>query len=609
MKPQPAPRAHSENEVVRLVWIAVFISVFSFLFYQRREEILLYGDAVAHINIARRVFDSKTPGPLQLGTVWLPLPHLLIMPFIVSNKLWQSGAGGSFPSMAAFVLATLGIFRLMRANSQTPEASGTASPPAAQTGPPKSRGSARLPAAPTKPPEASGFQQLSSALNEEIKVWSWLSALAFAANPNLIYLQSTAMGESLYLAFFIWTIVFFAEFVRKSKNRDAQAGRTLTKSAMCLAAACLTRYDGWFLAAVLIVAVLFFYFRQVWANTAAQTPVFSRALLARFILIAAAGPALWFAYNAAVYRNPFEFANGPYSAKAIELKTHTVNPANRNVIAGGFYFLKSAELNIAAPPWLGRLWLLLALIGAAFAAITGRARAALFLWLPLPFYALSLAYGKVPIFVPSWWPFSLYNVRYGLELLPALAVFGPLGLAFLFQSAVRLAHPKPSVAGWSPIAAIAVFLILLIASDATIWRADPICYQEASVNNRGRVTLDRELATWFRSFPPSATLLMYLGEHSGALEQAGIPFNRVINEGNHRVWKQPSDPNGLWERALADPAAYADYVIGFEGDPVWKSAEEHHLTGLLQIHTTGQPPAAIFRGRMPDPSPNPNQGK
>ena len=66
---------------------------------------------------------------------------------------------------------------------------------------------------------------------------------------------------------------------------------------------------------------------------------------------------------------------------------------------------------------------------------------------------------------------------------------------------------------------------------------------------------------------------MYLGEHVGALEQAGIPLRRTINEGNHRVWKRPFDPEGLWERALADPAAYADYVIGFEGDPVWTRRE------------------------------------
>ncbi|MGC2540163.1 MAG: hypothetical protein WA372_03125, partial [Candidatus Sulfotelmatobacter sp.] len=89
MKPQPSPpQPRSEIEIVRLLWLAIFISVFSFLFYFRNGAVLLYGDAVAHINIARRVFDSRTPGPLQLGTVWLPLPHLLILPFIVSKQMW-----------------------------------------------------------------------------------------------------------------------------------------------------------------------------------------------------------------------------------------------------------------------------------------------------------------------------------------------------------------------------------------------------------------------------------------------------------------------------------------------------------------------------------------
>src|ERR1700684_1473713 len=108
------PKAHSEIEIVRLVWLAIFISVFSFLFYYRAGDLLLYGDAVAHINIARRIFDSRTPGLLQLGTVWLPLPHLLILPFIISKQLWQSGSGGSIPSMAAFIVGVLGIFRLAR---------------------------------------------------------------------------------------------------------------------------------------------------------------------------------------------------------------------------------------------------------------------------------------------------------------------------------------------------------------------------------------------------------------------------------------------------------------------------------------------------------------
>src|ERR1700723_4376155 len=103
-----------DSEVRLLASLATCVSILAFLFYYQRSEVLLYGDAIAHINIARRVFDSKTPGLLQLGTVWLPLQHLVIMPFIVSIRMWQNGSGGSIPSMAGYVFGGLGIFRLIR---------------------------------------------------------------------------------------------------------------------------------------------------------------------------------------------------------------------------------------------------------------------------------------------------------------------------------------------------------------------------------------------------------------------------------------------------------------------------------------------------------------
>src|SRR6202049_5373958 len=108
------PSSRWASEVRLLAWLATCVSVISFLFYFQRGEVLLYGDAVAHLNIARRVFDSKTPGLLQLGTVWLPLPHLLMIPFLLSKQMWQRGVGGSIPSMAAYVLGVTGIFRLVR---------------------------------------------------------------------------------------------------------------------------------------------------------------------------------------------------------------------------------------------------------------------------------------------------------------------------------------------------------------------------------------------------------------------------------------------------------------------------------------------------------------
>ena len=175
MKAQPIRRW--DRETALLAWLTACVSIFSFLFYFRRGEILLYGDAVAHINIARRVFDSRTPGLLQLGTVWLPLPHLLMIPFLLSNWMWKTGVGGSIPSMAAYVFGTLGIFRLVR------------------DGLVRSRITDRM-----------------------IRVAAWRAAIIYAANPNLIYLQATAMTETLYLALFIWAVVYFSEFVQESAN-------------------------------------------------------------------------------------------------------------------------------------------------------------------------------------------------------------------------------------------------------------------------------------------------------------------------------------------------------------------------------------------------------
>src|SRR6202142_4328492 len=102
------------NETALVALLAAAISIASFFYYLQHGDILLYGDAVAHINIARRVFDSRTPGLLQLGTVWLPLPHLLMVPFIFFDWMWRTGAGGSVPSMVAYALGTAGIFRLLR---------------------------------------------------------------------------------------------------------------------------------------------------------------------------------------------------------------------------------------------------------------------------------------------------------------------------------------------------------------------------------------------------------------------------------------------------------------------------------------------------------------
>ncbi len=115
-----------------------------------RGYTLYYGDAEAHLNIARRIVDSRTPGPEQIGTVWLPLPHVLLMPFTLHRNWWQSGFAGVLPSVICFVFAGVFLYAAAR----------------------RAYGSAMAALA---------------------------ALLIFALNPNLLYLQATPMTEPVFL--------------------------------------------------------------------------------------------------------------------------------------------------------------------------------------------------------------------------------------------------------------------------------------------------------------------------------------------------------------------------------------------------------------------------
>jgi hypothetical protein len=537
------PTRSWDRETALVAQLAACVSFISFAYYFQHNGLLLYGDAVAHINIARRVFDSRTPGLLQLGTVWLPLPHLLMIPFLLSDTTWQSGIGGSIPSMVAYVLGAAGVFRLPRS-----------------------------------------ALSVSSEPDVRARIAAWLGAIAYAANPNLIYLQITAMTESLYLALFVWAVVYFSDFVRQTSQKDGPPDATsssLIKCGLCLAAACLTRYDGWFLATAMCLAALAIMVRR-------NTPV-PRPSLAKFVLLAAAAPALWLAYNAIIYRNPLEFANGPYSARAIEQKSATPgspgHPGSHDLPVAFSYFMKSAELNMAEGK-SQKIWLLVLLAGTITILISDRKLwPLLLLWIPLPFYMLSVAYSGVPIFVPTWWPFSFYNVRYGLQLLPLFSVSVAVTTYFLLRLA-RSRNAKTAI--------VSAVLILLAANYAFVWKAQPVCFREASANSRTRIAFETELASNLNKLPHESSLLMYLGDHVGALQRAGIPLRRTINEGNHRPWRTPIDQEGLWERALANPSQYVDFVIAMDGDPVALGVQKQTLTSLVVIRTTGQPAATIY---------------
>ena len=514
--------------------LAAMVSFTALLYFLQRDLILIYGDAEGHINIARRIFDSRTPGLLQIGTVWLPLPHLLILPFVVNLRLWSTAVGGSIPSMIAYIFGAMGIFRLVR----------------------------RL----------VGVEGLAALLAP------WLAVLLFAGNPNLVYLQTTAMTESLYLALFVWAMVYLSEFASATKEgKRHEASRALIKSGVLFAAAMLTRYDAWFVAALVAAVPLVL----AWRGQVERKPV------AIFAALIAGVAVIWLGYNAVVYKNPLEFVTGPLSAKAIEHRiVQPPHPGTNDLVGSALYYGKAVQLNLAAG-WTAKLWLLAGLVGSV-AACWRRQWVVLVLWLPCVFYILSVAYAGVPIFVPTWWPFGKYNVRYGLQLLPAVAVSCSLALAWLERKAANVA---PAVAG--------IAVVLALGAQIAVWRSEPICLGEALLNMRARYGLETALARQLQFLPSDATILMSLRDYPGAVERAGIPLKRLIFDENHRPWVRPRDPEGLWERALEKPEAFADFAIGFPDvygvDAVEQMARERGLKPVMFLHSTQS--ARIYRLR------------
>jgi hypothetical protein len=292
-------------------------------------------------------------------------------------------------------------------------------------------------------------------------------------------------------------------------------------------------------------------------------------------------PLLWMAYNAKQFHDPLDFLRGPYSARAIEARTSPSGAGHymeyhRPVVAT-LYFLKAAELGAVVPP-ATQVIFLIAIAGMALLWVRRRSAAlaaATLLWLPLPFYAYSVAYGSVPIFIPVWFPHSWYNTRYGMEMLPAFALFAAAALE-------GLALWRPRWQEWMvPVAAV-----LVVTNSILLLRARPLIFQEAVANSQSRIPFETALANWLQVLPPGKTLLMSTSDHIGAVQRAGIPLRDIINEGDYYEWGA----------ALKDPAAKADYLVALDGDAVARAVAGHPqgLTLLQVICSTGQGCAHVY---------------
>ncbi|HKY22619.1 MAG TPA: hypothetical protein VJM31_15510 [Vicinamibacterales bacterium] len=211
------------------------------LFYYRQGLALSHYDAKAHLVVARRILDSLTPEYSQIGAVWLPLPHLLNLLPVQIDAFYRTGASGVAISVLSFAVACYAVAHLV--------------------------------------------QRVTGS-----SVAAVLSVIMVATDPDVLYLQSTPMTEPLLFGLTLLAISFVYDWVeahdraealshwngaptvaqgfspaRQSVSTVAQGfspvlqreSRARARAGWTLVAACLTRYEAWFVtAAVLALAAV-----------------------------------------------------------------------------------------------------------------------------------------------------------------------------------------------------------------------------------------------------------------------------------------------------------------------------------------------------------------
>ncbi|MGA2537804.1 MAG: glycosyltransferase family 39 protein [Terracidiphilus sp.] len=534
-----------QGQIAPLEWLLVFsscatLSILAVFWSWRHGALLNYGDAVAHLHIARRVFDCHQPRFSQLGSVWLPLPHILLLPFVQVYSWWADGLAGVFPSALAYLAACAGIYRLARR---------------------------WLPA------------QTAA-----------LALAFFATNPNLLYLQTTAMTEPLFVCEMIWLAVWLVEWHAGLDDEKRRSNQRLWLIALVLFAAVFTRYDGW------VMALLAW--TGIGLTLAKRGELGSRAFWLASVLVVAA-PVFWLVYNAAAFGDWLYFVRGPYSAAAIEMHTSVPgfppHPGWHSPWVAFLFYMKAVELDSAAAAW-GNTLLALGLIGAACAGLSARHGAigwTLLLALPIPFYAYSVAFGSVPIFLPVWWPHSWYNLRYGIEVLPALA----LSLAFVAQLAISLFPRAGLKPRWASYAAALCFMLIAINA-LQMLRERPAVYVEGTSNIKAHRPYEEQIPAALKGLlarHPGAVILIDTSVDPEIVALTGIPLRQTINESDLEVYRN----------ALAAPAAHAQIVLTYAGDEVDGAVKAHPegLTEYRRFSAPLQPEVTLYVSDTLDASP------
>ncbi|MEK7576505.1 MAG: hypothetical protein AAB482_02300 [Patescibacteria group bacterium] len=488
------------NAIYVLSIVLSCISVVAFTAYYFNGFGLAYNDARSHLDIGRRVVEGLKPGLAQLGSVWLPLTHILMIPTIWNDFMWHTGLAGALQSMIAYVATGLLIYLFLR-----------------ELG-------------------ASMFARL-------------VGVAIFASNTNILYLQSTAMTELLLLA----TMTAGAyQLLLWFKSNDMVY---LIKSSFWIMLSTLVRYDGWFLfgfAAILIFSYTLY--RKGYAP--AEGTVVLYATLAGF------GIALWFLWNALIFKDPLYFIFGPYSAYSQQNQLEAAGV----LATKGDWFLSLKFYVYALAYNSGAFTMFLGLAGAFVMWFNRRENirvrvASVVLIAPFLFNVIALYLGHSVLFIQGLSGDTWFNIRYGVMMMPSLAIF----IGYLVDR-VRLV--RGLVVG-----------LLIFVMFFSITSSDTVTIDDARVgSSQKNVT---EVSSWLTDHAKNEKgfILISAASHDAIIFSSGLPMKKFIHEGT----------GAYWTSATRSPDRWARWIIMrtySEDDSTWRLVskspgfERYNLVGM-----------------------------
>jgi hypothetical protein len=475
-------------ELVPVMAVAALAALGATIWSASTHSLTLYGDARAHLNVARHVTDGLRVGLAQLGSVWLPLPHLLLVPLVAWAPLWHSAAAGAIVSGLAFVYSSVRVYTLVAELTDS-------------------------------------------------RIGAWIGFAVFAANLNMLYVQTTALTEPVLIAFVIGAVYHLARWMRLLSLRELVWAGLLT---FC---ATLSRYEGWALLVAGVGAVLLW---SVLSDFRKHAP---EANVVVYVVVGFYGIALWFLYNLTIFHNPLYFLNSAYSAQVI-------NGAQAKF---GLLGTKgSLRLSTLTYGWdmvdvVSRVVLGAAALCAVIVLVLRhreRRRTGFVLTLlaaPVVFEVLTLFAGQITIRVPQLYPHGTWNVRYGLMVLPFCAV--AIGVA----------------AGRWRLLAGALSLVVVMSTVVAAF-GTPITLADGRSGTSSAAAGKPELAArYLQDHYRGGEVLADDSAASPFMFAADLDLKQFVSPGEHP----------FWDRALVAPARHVEWVVAFPRDAVTEDLQAH----------------------------------